>query len=381
MRGWPEGLAPGHDEGGPERERIMNWRKWARDLTDFVLPGGKRDQSGPAPHPKAGMTHVLILDGTLSSLRPGCESNAGLAFRLLSEIGGSTVTVYYEAGIQWQDWRSTLGVLLGTGINRQIARAYGYLASRYRPGDRIILLGYSRGAYAVRSLAGAIERVGLLRTEHATERNVRQAYRHYRAVAGGSAAEAFRRAYCHAETPITLVGVWDTVKALGLRLPVFWRLTEPSHAFHSHHLGLSVQRGCHALALHETRQVFDPVLWDSTRSPRAQVTQMWFRGTHGDIGGQLGGYNAARGLSNIPLVWMLEQVEATGLRLPENWRLRFPCDPDAPSVGTWRGWGKLFLLRRRRHPGTDPSEVFHPTAQPAAQTLPGDAQSGVSTSR
>lgn len=73
----------------------------------------------------------------------------------------------------------------GPGINRQIRRAYGYLASRYRPGDRIFLFGYSRGAFAVRSLAGIMDRVGLLRADQATERNVQLAYRHYRA--GGKA--------------------------------------------------------------------------------------------------------------------------------------------------------------------------------------------------
>ncbi len=51
----------------------------------------------------------------------------------------------------------------GRGINRQIRRVYGFIASRYRPGDRIFLFGYSRGAYAVRSLAGVIDQVGLLR--------------------------------------------------------------------------------------------------------------------------------------------------------------------------------------------------------------------------
>ena len=44
-----------------------------------------------------------------------------------------------------------------------------WLASRYRPGDRIFLIGYSRGAYAARSLAGVIDRVGLLQGDHATE--------------------------------------------------------------------------------------------------------------------------------------------------------------------------------------------------------------------
>ena len=108
------------------------------------------------------VTHVIILDGTMSSLSPGCESNAGLSYKLLSGLGRAELSLYYEAGLQWQDWRTTPDVMMGRGINRQIRRAYGYLASRYKAGDRIFLLGYSRGAYAVRSLAGLIDTDGAI---------------------------------------------------------------------------------------------------------------------------------------------------------------------------------------------------------------------------
>ena len=97
----------------------------------------------------------------MSSLDEGVETNAGLTFKLLRESGHkANLTVYYEAGIQWRDWSGTWGVMTGKGINKQIERAYGVLASRYRPGDKIILIGYSRGAYAARSLAGVIDYVG-----------------------------------------------------------------------------------------------------------------------------------------------------------------------------------------------------------------------------
>jgi len=251
--------------------------------------------------------------------------------------------------------------MMGRGINWQIPRAYGHLASRYRAGDRIFLMGYSRGAYAARSLAGVIDRVGLLRVEHATERNIVTAYRHYQSISGSDAAKVFAEAHCHAETPIEMVGVWDTVKALGLRLPILWRWSEAAHAFHSHELGPTIRHGFHALGLDETRHAYDPVLWCCPPDWTGRVEQVWFRGTHGDVGGQLGGFQSARPLANISLVWMLQCAESRGLMLPVGWRARFGTDVEAPSVCTWRGWGKIFLLRGPRVVGRDPSERLHET--------------------
>ncbi|MFV1530084.1 MULTISPECIES: DUF2235 domain-containing protein [unclassified Phaeobacter] len=342
--------------------------------------------------------HVIILDGTMSTLEPGHETHAGMVYRLCREVGPQ-VSVFYEAGVQWQSWRKTTDVMIGRGINRQIRRAYGYLASRYRPGDRIYLMGYSRGAYAVRSLAGVIDEVGLLKAEHATVRNIRTAYRHYQcggasasgmrdhtatslppvaetgaetapepdatghgqamAQTGACVASTFSERYCHRNVEIEMVGVWDTVKALGLRLPLLWRWAERRHGFHNHQLGRHVKNGFHALALDETRRVFEPVLWECPDGHDGKVEQVWFRGSHGDVGGQLGGFEAARPLSNVSLVWMLERAENCGLPLPRDWRMRFPVDPTAPSVGTWRGWGKIFLLRGKRRVGLDSSERLH----------------------
>ncbi|MBT0956078.1 DUF2235 domain-containing protein [Alphaproteobacteria bacterium KMM 3653] len=319
--------------------------------------------SGPAGRQRGPATHIVILDGTMSSLREGYETNAGITFKLLTDSGQShQQMVYYEKGIQWRDWRGTADVVVGRGVNRQIKRAYGWLANRYRPGDRIVLLGYSRGAYAVRSLAGVIDRVGLVAAQHATVRMIRQAYRHYECGPDTPAAQAFAARYCVPEVRIAMVGVWDTVKALGLRLPIVWRFAKPRHQFHNHALGDHIAQGFHALALDETRAAYAPVLWSCPEGWSGQMEQVWFRGTHGDIGGQLGGFTEARPLANIPLVWMLERLEACPVDLPEGWRARFPMDPEAPSVGTFQGYAKLFLNRRRRVVGRDPSESLHPTA-------------------
>ncbi|NGM45618.1 DUF2235 domain-containing protein [Rhodobacter sp. SGA-6-6] len=335
-------------------DRIKRWlRPVPVSETDVSLPPGKGAARGR-------VDHVIVLDGTFSSLRDGEVSNAGLTFQLLAEDGPrARRTLYYEEGIQWQGWRRGMDVINGVGLEGQIRRAYGHLASHYREGDRIYLFGYSRGAFAVRSLAGVIDRVGLLRHDAATERNVTLAWRHYRNGPGTPAAQAFARANCHLEAPIEMLGVWDTVKALGLRLPLMWMLTDGEHAFHNHQLGPSIRHGFHALALDETRAVFEPLLWDCPPGWEGNVEQVWFRGAHGDVGGQLGAFTPARPLSNIPLVWMLGRAEACGLELPPGWQARFPCDPRAPMVGTWRSWGKVFLLRRRRVVGRDRSERLH----------------------
>jgi hypothetical protein len=159
-----------------------------------------------------------------------------------------------------------------------------------------------------------------------------------------------------------MVGVWDTVAALGFRAPILWRWSEVPHRFHDARLSPIVRRGYQALALDETREAYAPVLWQTPGDHPGHVEQVWFRGSHGDVGGQLNGFAAARPLSNIPLVWMLDKADGAGLPLPPGWRDRFPQDVFAPSVGTMQGWGKAFVLRRRRTVGQDPSERLHPSA-------------------
>jgi uncharacterized protein (DUF2235 family) len=337
----------------------MMLKERLRDLLGFF----RRTERHVQQHSREPVDHVVLLDGTMSSLDEGEETNVGLIYKLLAEAAvENRVGLLYEAGNQWEDWSKTMDIIEGRGINRQIRRVYGWLASRYRPGDRIFLIGFSRGAFAVRSLAGVIGEVGLLTREHASERMVREAYGHYQEGTSFATAHAFRKAYCYDEPPIEMIGVFDTVKSLGFRAPFVVRWAEVKHGFHNHALGDHVKRGFHALALDETREAFTPVLWTCPPGHKGEVEQVWFRGSHGDVGGQLTGKHSARPLSNIPLVWMLEKLDSCGLPLPAGWRVRLPMDPDAEGVGNWRGWGKYFLARRKRVVGRDPTERLHPTA-------------------
>ncbi len=338
-------------------------------LRDFIfgLFGAKGRTAEGQPRARGQATHVIILDGTMSSLDEGRETHAGMTYKLLNEAGyNANLTVHYEAGIQWRDWRGTWDVMTGKGINRQIERAYGVLASRYKLGDKIMLIGYSRGAYAVRSLAGVIDVVGLVKGECATQRTITTAYRHYRTGGRSKFAQKFREEHCHprSETPIEAVAVWDTVRALGMRLPIVWRWMQDAHKHHNHSLGIHIRNGFHALALDETREAYSPVLWTTRVGSRSHIEQVWFRGTHTDVGGQLGHFQAARPLSNIPLTWMLKRLEICDLPLPEGWEDRFATDPHGISAGSWRGWGKIFWARRRRLIGMDASERLHHTVNP-----------------
>ena len=344
---------------------IERFRHWWR--------GHPATATEPAAAPPPGRTrgtvdHIILLDGTFSTLEAGQETNIGLIFKLLTEAGPQVGrTVYYEPGLQWEGWRQGWAIIQGHGFDSLIQRTYGWLASHYRPGDRIFLLGYSRGAYAVRSLAGVIDRVGLLKRDHATERGVKLVYRHYQTGPDSGPARAFAARFCHAETGIEMVGVFDTVKSLGIKWPLLWMLIKDKTGFHNHHLGSSIRHGFQALALHETRNAFAPVLWDCPPGWEGNVEQVWFRGAHGDVGGQVGNMAEARPLANIPLVWMLDRAEAVGMALPQGWRGRFDTDATAPMVGTMRSWGKWFVVRRKRRPLRDISERLHPTVGPVSR--------------
>jgi uncharacterized protein (DUF2235 family) len=305
-------------------------------------------------------THIFIADGTLSTLDEGTETNAGILYKLLKENGFlQSQTVAYHAGIQGRAFNKWLRAAVGLGINDTIREGYSALSSRYAEGDRIMLFGYSRGAYAVRSLAGLIDRIGLLKPEFATEDRVMKAFDFYESGRPTPRMIAFRRRYCIRDVPIELIGVWDTVKALGLPYPVLSWLAPMATEFHNDALGKHIRNGFHAIALDEDRQAFRPVRGRPAPDWPGRLEQVWFPGGHADVGGQVDGWPAARPLANIPLIWMLERAEECGLLLPEGWRSRFPADPAAPMVGARAGIGKLFLIRHPRRVTSANGEHLH----------------------
>lgn len=57
------------------------------------------------------------------------------------------------------------GGAFGLGLSERVRQVYSFLCANYCDGDEIILIGFSRGAYTVRSVAGMIADLGLLTRE------------------------------------------------------------------------------------------------------------------------------------------------------------------------------------------------------------------------
>ena len=51
--------------------------------------------------------------------------------------------------------------MTGNGIVRNMVDCYAFIINHYEPGDRVFLIGFSRGAYTVRSLANLLMLCGV----------------------------------------------------------------------------------------------------------------------------------------------------------------------------------------------------------------------------
>jgi uncharacterized protein (DUF2235 family) len=228
----------------------------------------------------------------------------------------------------------------GSGTIARIVRGYTFLSRNYLPGDRIYIVGFSRGAYTARALAGFVALKGLLdwhgmelvaetATSYSAGIAAWQQYRNslptqsgiLRRLAGYVTDISDRIAIGNTPSPplkfvtavpIAAVGVWDTVGALGipaLKDENGTLIRKDEFDFADTSLNPAVARGFHAIAVDERRLDYTPTLWDV----RDGVLQVLFPGAHADVGG---GYAINEsGLSNCALAWMANQLSVAGVLL------------------------------------------------------------------
>ncbi len=230
--------------------------------------------------------------------------------------GGVHQLVYYVSGVGAGSYAADrlLGGAFGFGLFHNVIASYRFLAQNYEPGDEIFIVGFSRGAYTARSVAGMVGRVGLLTKLALVEERLPAAVHLYQRKdppggAFGASVEEFKHDHCH-PAKVSFLGVFDTVGALGV--PGFMR-----HAprFHDIQLSSQVLRARHAMAIDETRLKFAPTFWEAPEEPSGaptedeRVKQVWFEGAHSDVGG---GYRET-GLSDTSLLWMAREAHEAGL--------------------------------------------------------------------
>ena len=305
-------------------------------------------------------TFAIFFDGTWQSLaqdEPTCVARLAQAVSATGP-GGSAQLAWYDPGVGADPARSRRNRragAFGTGLETSLFDAYRFLILNAAPDDALFLFGFSRGAWAARSLAGWLGACGLPRRADAA--SIARSWRDYRRGSGGDGPRAVR-----------FLGCFDTVGRLGVPdivpgLPIDLALNR-SHRFHDITVGGHVRTARHACALDETRRAFalTPM---SVRHARHDVTQRWFIGPHGAIGG---GEAVHRPLADIALGWMTFEARRAGLHV-EMAALDLNADPHGPlkppsGVLSWLGRRVRTAARKAWPHGADASVMQRMAADP-----------------
>lgn len=239
----------------------------------------------------------------LFSLLPGDSQRRSATTRTKSVPGQ---VAFYDDGVGADGiWAVRVAEgATGAGLELKLRDGYQFVSEQYEAGDRIYLVGFSRGAFTARSLGGMLTRCGVPARQLVSDTLGSHAFDVYRRNDATLTAQ-FRKDYQSQDVRIEVIGVWDTVGALGIPLLLFSGLDHLLFSFHDTSLHPNVRYGYHAVAIDEKRESFTPTLWD----PREGIEQVWFAGVHSDVGG---GYKET-GLSDVTLAWMLEKLQPHGL--------------------------------------------------------------------
>lgn len=291
---------------------------------------------------------VLCLDGTWNStyvrrqrsdehyvLKPSNVLKIARAVAPCDPAGGAAQIVYYDVGVgSLATYPGTANALLrmsdrllggarGAGFEGNVEDALGFLALNHEPGDRVFVFGFSRGAATAQALTRFLDWAGGLPAKHDAY-YLPALFRTYVETRGQTpcadvvaqitaerALELPPRVPLAPFVPVAieLLGVWDTVIAMGSRSRIPGRPGERSF-----HVGprpaRCVAHACQALAIDERRTEFRPEIWQD-HHPGQRLEQRWFAGVHSNVGG---GY-VDDGLANLALQWMRERAEGHGLAL------------------------------------------------------------------
>ncbi len=315
----------------------------------------------------AGTKNIVICcDGTGNKFG---ETNSNVVKLYACLAVGSEQMAYYHPGLgtigspnqstRIGRWATKVsGLAFGTGFRDNMADAYRFLMQHYADGDRVYLFGFSRGAYTVRALTGALSVYGLLcpgneghlpyLLENFSEAS-KTAYRKgSHALDVPLLATAFKETFSR-EIPIHFVGVWDTVSSVGWVYDPVKLLFDGQNPL--------IRKGRHAMSVDERRGSFHNLPWGEPLPPdktpvlkgeQQDIVQAWFAGVHSDVGGGFKQAECAPAME--ALRWMLEEAEADGLRISAEKRAAIFGEPCCGYES----------IKQHSHPPR-PGERLHPS--------------------
>lgn len=276
--------------------------------------------------------HIIGCDGTWQKKSQKNPTNVPLLLQSLDAFdaaGNPQVSKYFDGvGSQKKFLSKIWAGITGKGISQKIRDAYLYLAENYNPDDEIILIGFSRGSYSARSLAGMIYKCGILDRRGPGGNNlqdaVEKAYKFYRCALkpNGPEAQAFREKHSIKDAngplrPKMKIACFDTVGALGIpRTPlnIISGIINLRDQFHDTKVNRDITLALHAVAIDETRKHFSPTPMEKSDGAGTAIHTRYFIGDHTTVGG--GENTEDKPLSDIPALWIAKKLE-------ENSSLRF----------------------------------------------------------
>lgn len=279
---------------------------------------------------------IFCADGTWDT--PQSETNV---YRLWKALPTTAVQIpYYDDGIGADGLpiQRLIGGAIGDGLFQKIKDGYAAISHLYEKDDDLFLFGFSRGAYTARCLAGMIAICGLP-TADFDDNVVTTAFQAYRDKVNRAQLLASLSGAGLYNAKIKMVGVWDTVGALGIPA-IFGGIDPIQYGFLDTSLHPDVLNAYQALAIDERRAQFPPTLWTSAPVAGQTLKQIWFAGCHGDVGGG----SSLPGLADITLSWMMTKAVSLGLAIQSDVWQHYQTVPESDAlaqiIDSWRiYWG------------------------------------------
>jgi len=311
---------------------------------------------------------VICADGTWNrpeeDISKDFPTNVLRLARAIDPYGADGVPqqVFYDWGIG-SYYDKVIGGATGKGLHKNIMDDYRYIVQNYSEGDEIYLFGFSRGAYTVRCLCGLINNCGIVKRASASL--IQKAFDHYKksgeayAPKGVKSVE-FRKMYSHPSKVVKFVGVWDTVGAMGIPIS-FLGLFDDKDEFYDTKIGSNVRIARHAMAIDEHRRDFAPTIWELRE--KMDMKQVWFCGSHSDIGGSYGHDRDGTVLSDIALQWMIEEAVTAGLTIEGHLKEGIKLNPLASIHDSRRSF---YRIKRNLYRDLDHKKgdvIIHPSVK------------------